>query len=109
MHLANRNSRSQRQRDEASHCLCVRHCRAARLAEVDEYLEGLATIILGDVEEHGTERRLDARGDSAQGVGTRSLGATLKILGFGVEQRLLEPRVVGLELCDGAVQLAPFC
>src|SRR6476661_5997541 len=103
MHFADWNTRSQRKRDQATDRLRIRHRRATSLAEIYEHLEWLTAIVLGDVEEHGAERRLDTRGDAAQSVGASALGAPLQVLRLSVEQRLLESRILGLELGDGAV------
>src|SRR5688572_20007906 len=50
--LHQRNPRAQGQRDQPAHRLGVRHRGATGLAEVDEDLERLATVVLGDVHEH---------------------------------------------------------
>ena len=109
VHLANRNTRSQCQGDQTADCFRVRHRSATGLAEVDKDLEGLAAIILGDVKEHRAEWGLDAGGDAAESVRTRPLGATLQVFRLGVEQRLLQSRVLRLQLRDRPVELATLC
>src|SRR6185436_2813683 len=106
MDFANRNPGSESQGDQATDRFRIGHRRAAGLAEIDENLEGLTTIILGDVEEHRAEGGLDTRGDTAKRVRTRPLGAALEVLRLGIEQGFLEPGVLRLELRDSAVQLA---
>ena len=105
MHLLDRDPRTQRERDQAPDRLSVGHRRAAGLAEVDEDLEGLALIVLGDVHEHHAERGLLADRRRAEDVRTRPLLAALEVLGLRVEEQLLEAIVVAPELRELPLEL----